>query len=36
MKPTHIKVLAVAGMVETTVIVCSECGQELSNPKIET
>jgi hypothetical protein len=35
MKQTHIRVLAVAGTVETTVVVCSECGQELSNPKTE-
>lgn len=36
MKDTHIRVIAVAGTVETTVIVCSSCGQELSKPKIET
>jgi hypothetical protein len=36
MKETHLRVIAVAGTVETTVIVCSECGQEVSTPKIET
>ena len=35
MNETHIKVIAVAGTMKTTVVVCSRCGQELSNPKIE-
>ena len=35
MTAVHIKVLHVVATVETTVLVCSRCGQELSNPKIE-
>lgn len=31
----HLKVLHVVATVETTVLVCSRCGLELSNPKIE-
>ncbi|WP_417366837.1 hypothetical protein [Flavobacterium beibuense] len=32
---THIRVLGTVGTCETTVTVCSSCGVELTNPKID-
>ena len=32
---THIRVLHTAGTCETTVIVCSECGTQINEPKTE-
>ena len=36
MQNTHIKILESTCTTETTVLVCGQCGQELSIPKIET
>ena len=35
MQNAHIKVIEASFTLETTVIVCSTCGQYLSNPKTE-
>jgi len=35
MQNAHIKVIEASFLLETTVIVCSKCGQYLSKPKTE-